>query len=135
MDITSHGVVALVRNSAGRFLLLEDSRESMRGYWAPPHGRCESFDISEKAGLIRETEEETGLRVSPRKKLFTQKADTKVKTVSFWSVDLVGGEFKIDDNETSNFGWFTVEEALGLKLYPGTQIFFEKIRSGELKLT
>ncbi|HEY0965673.1 MAG TPA: NUDIX hydrolase [Candidatus Saccharimonadales bacterium] len=134
MNLSSHGIVALVRNDEGKFLLLEDSREQMLGYWAPPHGRCETTDISEEAGIVRETLEETGLAVKPVKKLLTQEADTKVKTVSFWLVELIGGALRIDESETSNYGWFSIDEALQIKLYPGTKIFFEKLKTGELAL-
>lgn len=134
MDLSSHGIVALVRNKNGKFLLLEDSRPQMLGYWAPPHGRCEPTDLSEEDGVVRETREETGLEVEPVKKLVTQPADTKVKTVSFWLVNLLGGVIKIDASETSNHGWFTVDEALGMKLYPGTKSFFEKVKTSEINL-
>ncbi len=134
MDLSSHGIVSLVRNDSGQFLLLEDSREQMFGYWAPPHGRCEPTDLNEEDGVIRETREETGLVVDPIKKLLTQSADTKVNTVSFWLVNLVGGKIKIDKSETSNHGWFTADEALGLKLYPGTKSFFEKVKAGDINL-
>lgn len=132
MDLSSHGIVALVRSPENKYLLLEDCREQMRGYWAPPHGRCENSDKSEEAGVIRETFEETGLRVSPVKAILTQPADTKVKSVSFWLVDLVGGDLKIDTTETSNHAWLTIDEALQIKLYPGTKIFFSKVASGEI---
>lgn len=132
-DLSTHGIVALVRDASGRFLLLEDSREQMRGHWAPPHGRCESVDSSEEAGVIREVKEETGIDVTPLKKVLTQAADTKVKTVSFWLVNANQTEVVLDD-ESSDFGWFTVNEALSIKLYPGTQIFFEKVKSGEISL-
>jgi ADP-ribose pyrophosphatase YjhB (NUDIX family) len=134
MDLSSHGIVALIRNTSGQFLLLEDSRKQMLGYWAPPHGRCESTDLSEESSVIRETREETGLIVKPVKKLLTQPADTKVQTISFWLVNLLGGEIKIDASETSNHGWFTMDEALGMKLYPGTKSFFEKIKVGQISL-
>jgi len=133
-DLSSHGVVALVRNDEGKFLLLEDSREAMLGRWAPPHGRCETTDESEAAGVERETFEETGLLVKPLRKLLTQPADTKVKTVSFWLVELRGGELAIDPSETARHGWFTVDEALGMKLYPGTKLFFDKVVAGEINL-
>jgi 8-oxo-dGTP pyrophosphatase MutT (NUDIX family) len=134
MDLSSHGIVALVRNKDYRFLLLEDGRAEMRGHWAPPHGRCESTDASEEAGVIRETFEETGLNIQPVRKVLTQPADTKVKTVSFWLVDTLPGEITLDTEESSNYGWFTVDEALSLTLYPGTKLFFEKVLSGEIDL-
>ena len=132
-DLSSHGIVAIVRNTAGKFLLLEDAREPMRGCWAPPHGRCEVLDQSEEAGVMREVREETGLVVKPIRKLFTQAADTKVKTVSFWLVELKSVAVQLDA-ESSRFGWFSLDEALQLKLYPGTKIFLEKLKRGEVRL-
>ena len=132
-DLSSHGIVALVRSSEGKFLLLEDAREQMRGHWAPPHGRCEPTDISEEKGVVREVEEETGLAVAPLRKVLTQPADTKVKTVSFWLVETAGGTVRLNE-ESSRFGWYTPNEALQLLLYPGTKLFFEKVVSSELHL-
>jgi len=134
MDLSSHGIVSLVRNSQGQFLLLEDSREEMKGCWAPPHGRCENSDVYEETSVVRETLEETGLKVTPVKKLLTQAADTKVKSVSFWLVDWTEGELNIDPSESSESGWFTIPEASKLKLYPGTKIFFDKVMKGDIEL-
>ena len=134
-DLTSHGIVSLVRNKEGQFLLLEDSRPEMQGRWAPPHGRCEPTDISEEAGVIRETLEETGIHVTPIRKVLTQSADTKIKTVSFWLVKSSNYHaIAIDESESSNYGWFSAEEALRLTLYPGTRLFFDKVISGEIIL-
>jgi len=135
MDLSSHGIVALVRNDNNQFLLLEDGRAEMHGCWAPPHGRCEPTDTSEEAGVIRETFEETGLKVAPVRKVLTQPADTKVKTVSFWLVDTLSRKINIDTEESSNYGWFTVEEALKLTSYPGTKLFFEKVLRNEINLS
>jgi 8-oxo-dGTP pyrophosphatase MutT (NUDIX family) len=135
MDLSSHGIVALVRNQNGKFLLLEDGRAEMYGHWAPPHGRCESTDASEEAGVVRETFEETGLQVEPVRKVLTQAADTKVKTVSFWLVDTLSTQVNLDTEESSDYGWFTIEEALKLTLYPGTKLFFEKVLRDEVKLS
>jgi 8-oxo-dGTP diphosphatase len=132
-DLSSHGVIALIRNKAGKFLLLEDAREPMKGHWAPPHGRCETSDPSEKDGVIREVKEETGLDVSPVQVILTQPADTKVKTVSFWLVDSTNETVQLDE-ESSDFGWFSPAEALELQLYPGTKLFFEKVINNEIGL-
>jgi ADP-ribose pyrophosphatase YjhB (NUDIX family) len=134
MDLSTHGIVALVINEDGKFLLLKESRDLLNGAWAPPHGRCEATDNSEEEGVVREVKEEVGLDVKTVKKLLTQPADTKVKTVSFWLVELVGGELEIDPGEASESGWFTLDEALDLNLYPGTNIFFQKVKSGEIGL-
>ena len=133
-DLSSHGVIALVRNKQGKFLLLKDARELMKGRWAPPHGRCESSDATEKDSVIREVKEETGLAVTPVKAVLTQPADTKVKTVSFWLVDCGSETVKLDD-ESSDYGWYSPLEALQLPLYPGTKLLFEKVTSGEIDLS
>lgn len=105
----------------------------MQGYWAPPHGRCEPSDKTEEDGVIREVFEETGLKVTPIKKVFTQPADTKVKTVSFWLVELRGGELSLNE-ESSSAGWFSIKQVLSMKLYPGTKSFFDKVTSGEISI-
>jgi 8-oxo-dGTP pyrophosphatase MutT (NUDIX family) len=133
MDLSTHGIVALISDKTGRLLLLEDAREPMKGYWAPPHGRCEPTDSSEEAGVIREVKEETNLSVKPVRKVLTQPADTKIKTVSFWVVDS-DSHIPTLNEESSSFGWFSIDEAMGLDLYPGTKLFFEKVKSGEVEL-
>jgi len=130
-DLSSHGIVAVVRNPEGKFLLLEDAREHMKGHWAPPHGRCEDADGTEENGVIRETKEETGLDVKPVRAILTQPADTKVKTVSFWLVETTTITVELDE-ESSDFGWFSPQEALDLLLYPGTRLFFEKVVRKEI---
>ena len=102
--------------------------------WGPPHGRCEESDESEEDTVKREVFEETCLNVQPQKKLWTTEADTKVKTVSFWLTDFVSGEVAIDSEESSEFGWFTIDEILNLKLYPGTKDFFNLVKRGNIKI-
>lgn len=130
-SLVGHGVVVIVEQQ-DKILLLKDSRNLMLGYWGPPHGRCETSDSSEEETVIREVLEETELKVKPIKKLWTTEADTKIKTVSFWKAEIIEGQIKIDPGESSEYGWFTVEKALRLKLYPGTKKFLELVRNGEI---
>ena len=131
--VKNHGVVVLIQRDK-KFILLKDSRKLMLDYWAPPHGRCDESDKNEKDTVIREAFEETGLRVIPLKKVWTTEADTKVKTVSFWLTEVVEGDIKIDRRESSEYGWFTLDEALNLKLYPGTKKFFVLVKQGNIAL-
>ena len=135
MDLSSHGIVALVRTD-NKYLLLEDSRNLMRGFWAPPHGRCKENDKSEQDAIIREVREETGLIVQPVRKITTVPAATKVKTVSFWIVETDENQkIILDTSESSQYGWFTIQEALRLKLYPGTKKFFEDTLDNQFDLS
>lgn len=131
--IKNHGVVVLIKKDK-KFLLIKDSRELMLNLWAPPHGRCDEVDKNEKDSVIREVFEETGLQVNPVKKIWTTNADTKVKTVSFWLAEIIGGEIKLDEKEASEYGWFTIDEALELKLYPGTNAFFTLVKNGNISM-
>jgi len=132
-DFSSHGIVALVMKD-DKFLLLKDARKLMLGSWAPPHGRCKTSDSSEEEAVKREVFEETKIRIIPINKVWTTKADTKVKTVSFWLVKYSKGEVKLDEKESSNFGWFTLDEALNLKLYPGTKKLLTLVKSKKIPL-
>jgi 8-oxo-dGTP pyrophosphatase MutT (NUDIX family) len=104
----------------------------MRGYWAPPHGRCENSDITEENTVVREVKEETGLDVKPVRAVLTQPADTKVKTVTFWLVHTTDQKVHLDE-ESSQYEWYSLEDALKLLLYPGTRIFFEKVARHEIE--
>ena len=126
MNPSSHGIVALIRNERGEYLLLKDSREPMLGHWAPPHGRCKASDTSEEQAVMREVLEETGLTVKPLKKIATQAADTKVKTVSFWLVQAESTDNIRLNEESSAYGWYDTASLLRLELYPGTRSFFER---------
>ena len=122
-------MIALVRDTEGKFLLIEDKRDGVKGFWAPPHGCQEDIDKTESDAVIREVKEKVGIVVKPIKKILTQRADTTVKTVTFWTVSFDNEqEIKIDNTKLSKYGWFTLDEALNLSLYPGTKIFFDKLK-------
>lgn len=130
----SHGIIAIIIKG-NKFLLLKDSRKLMKGYWAPPHGRYNFVkDLREQDCVIREVWEETNLKVDPIRKLLTTKADTKIKTVSFWLTKIKSGKLKLNKKESSDYGWFSLEEIFKLKLYPGTKKFFNLIKIGEIKI-
>lgn len=135
IDLNSHGVVALIKDN-DKFLLIKESRDLLNGHFGPPHGRVNEGEVDEVSAVIREVREEVRLNVTPVKKLITIPADTKVKTVSFWLVEVKGSmEVTIDPTEASEYGWYTPAEALKLTLYPGTKKFFEMVLSGEIALS
>jgi NADH pyrophosphatase NudC (nudix superfamily) len=48
--------------------------------------------------------------------------------------EVVSGEIVLDKKESSDYGWFSVDEALELKLYPGTKKFFSLVKNNKLKI-
>jgi 8-oxo-dGTP pyrophosphatase MutT (NUDIX family) len=132
IDLGSHGIVAVLRRG-DKYLLIKEARDLLNGHWAPPHGRMNPEDQDEETAVIRESMEEIGIKVVPVKKIITVPADTKTKTISFWLVESVGDkEMVFDKTEISESGWFTVDEALGLLLYPATKNFFTDIKEGTI---
>ncbi|WP_448627061.1 NUDIX hydrolase [Geodermatophilus sp. URMC 64] len=55
-------VGAVVRDAAGRLLLIRRGQEPSRGLWSLPGGRVEAGETPEQA-VVREVREETGLQV------------------------------------------------------------------------
>jgi 8-oxo-dGTP diphosphatase len=55
-------VGAVVRDAAGRLLLIRRGQEPSRGLWSLPGGRVEAGETPEQA-VVREVREETGLEV------------------------------------------------------------------------
>jgi len=57
-------VGAIIRDGAGRLLLIQRGHEPGRGLWSLPGGRVEPGESDEQA-VVREVREETGLTVRP----------------------------------------------------------------------
>jgi 8-oxo-dGTP diphosphatase len=57
-------VGAVIRDDAGRLLLIKRGHEPGKGLWSIPGGRVETGE-SDAAALVREVREETGLVVTP----------------------------------------------------------------------
>jgi 8-oxo-dGTP diphosphatase len=57
-------VGAIIKDGAGRLLLIRRGHEPGRGLWSIPGGRIEAGE-SDDAALVREVREETGLIVMP----------------------------------------------------------------------
>lgn len=131
-NFLNYGIVALVIKN-GKYLLIKNLRKEMFGYWTPPSGQCEVCDSNEEDCVIREVLEKVNLNVKPVKKLWITKGDTKVKTLSFWLVEVVGRKVKIDKRKSSDYGWFSLDGVMRLKLYPGTKSFFQLIKKGKIR--
>jgi len=128
--LRDHGVAGILKHGE-KILLLREARAvwgEHQGAWEPPHGRCELADGNEATTIIREFAEETGLAVRVAHKILECAPSGRGKTMSFFLVEPVGemGEIVLEEAEASAYGWFTVGEALALKLFPATRAFFER---------
>ena len=141
-NLSTHGIVAIVRNVTGKFLLLEDARDQMRGHWAPPHGRCEDSDITEENGVIREVKEECGLKSvvieKPLIKTFhtyTEKNKSILKKTHWYSMYAEGDQILIPQTEEDieKAKWMTKEKILD-KVYSNTYLAVKEVLNANFKL-
>lgn len=97
-----------------KILLLQRSNytKNYPGYWGCPGGRAEKNETA-KQNVIREVKEECGLSFFPTKIIKTGTWENReyYRFLGNWK-----GTVSIQEEEVSNYGWFTYKEALKLPL-------------------
>ena len=115
-------VVGCLVELRGKILLLHRHNNKSQGSkWGIPAGKIDREDKNEKAAMVRELKEETGLIINEddlvfHKTFFVEYPDKKYfyhyyKTELIQEVDII-----IEKNEHQNFTWVTLEEALNMPL-------------------
>jgi len=115
------GCSAAILDEDGRILL---TRRTDNGQWCLPGGRMESGESAAEA-CEREVLEETGLNVRVKRlvgvyshpdQLVVYPDGNKAHVVALhFEADITGGEIGLS-NETTDFGYFTLEEIEGLEM-------------------
>lgn len=97
-----------------KILLLQRSNytEMYAGYWGCPGGRAEKGETAEQ-NVIREVKEECNLNFSPTKIIKTGiwQERTYYRFLGNWS-----GEIIIQEEEVTDYNWFSFESAIKLQL-------------------
>jgi ADP-ribose pyrophosphatase YjhB (NUDIX family) len=114
---------AIVRDDAGRLLLVRRANEPSRGLWSVPGGRLEPGE-SAPAAAAREVREETGLDVAVGALLCTVELGPYV--VEDFAATVVGGVLRAGD-DALDAGWFTPDEVRALPLSPGLLAELERM--------
>jgi 8-oxo-dGTP pyrophosphatase MutT (NUDIX family) len=116
------------QNSQGQdeFLLVSSKRDfgEFTGCYYPPGGHIEDAE-DEAGGLKRELIEELGVEIEVGEKIAETAGDVADQITSWWKCKILSGEFRPQDNEIANAGFFTREQMRNLKLWPATKKFFE----------
>lgn len=124
-------VAALVRNSKGETLLIQQRKGKGPGYWLLPGGGVEFGENAEEA-LRRELLEELGLESQSMQFIsFNESIDPKGERHLIQLVFLTKVKDSIpvlDSKEKSitGFGYFTAREIQGMDLRPDTKDFLKK---------
>ena len=104
---------AFVRDREGRYLVLQRALEPFRGQWDLPGGFVEPGETPEEA-IRRELAEETGLAVATERILGA--FSSQYGEDGRWTVDVgfearvVGGVFRLDEQEKLAFEWLALDE-------------------------
>jgi 8-oxo-dGTP pyrophosphatase MutT (NUDIX family) len=128
------GVSAVIRKGRGpsaRYLLIQQpGHKPLAGKWLCVSGKIEEGETPGMAA-VRESREEASLRVRPLGEAAVLPADYGTERLHFVLAEWRSGEPRMDPSEVAGWGWFTLEEALGLDLMKATREFFA--RPGKVK--
>lgn len=115
------GCSAAIFNEDGKVLL---TRRRDNGQWCLPSGGMDAGE-SPSETILREVFEETGLRVRVKRlvgvysdpnQLVIYQDGNKVQIVALhFEVEVTGGSLGLS-NETSGFGWFSLQEMNGVEM-------------------
>jgi 8-oxo-dGTP diphosphatase len=111
---------AVIKDAAGRLLLIRRGHEPGAGLWSLPGGRIEPGETDQQA-VVREVLEETGLRVECGSLLGTAELpgpDGAVIDVSDYLAVITGGELTPGD-DADDARWVTAAELADLPLTDG----------------
>jgi len=106
---------AVVRDDAGRLLLVRRGRPPSAGMWSVPGGRVEPGETPAEAAA-REVREETGLQVEVGPLLTTVRIGDYV--VHDFAAVVIGGELQAGD-DAAEVRWCSTDDAALLPLTPG----------------
>lgn len=128
MNPTRMQVVALLIHHQGRFLLGKRSHTGSpaSGHWCAISGGIEPGE-HEEATVVREADEEVGLRVRPVRKVGTLDTPDGRITLHWWLVEVLEGEAWLKNDEHTELRWVTPDELRELKpLFPENLPFFAR---------
>jgi mutator protein MutT len=108
---------AVVRDEAGRLLLVRRGREPAAGLWSLPGGRVEPGETAAEAAA-REVKEETGLAVEIGAVLITAVIWDGGYRVQDFAATVVGGELQAGD-DAADVRWVDVTDLASMPLSPG----------------
>jgi 8-oxo-dGTP diphosphatase len=120
-------VVAVVQRAERVLVIQRGPLARLPGYWAPLSGKVEASETQEEA-LVREVQEEVGLRVSPSAKVWESQTDDGRFRLHWWTAEAEPGEIVRQPGEVSDVRWVTPQEFSRLEpTFAGDRTFFDRV--------
>ena len=107
--------VGIITNSKGEILVARRAKEPAKGTLDLPGGFCDSYETAEE-GVMREIEEETGLKVSGTRYLFSIPnryvySGMELHTMDmFFKCNVEDCNTAIADDDVADLRWINIEE-------------------------
>ncbi len=130
------GVVAVIRDAQGRFLVVKRSEQVVApGQWCFPGGMVHPGESPQQA-LVREVREELGAEVHSGRLLWQSTAPWKVKLWWYEAHLDLSAPIKPDPREVSAWGWRTLEQLEAEpELLESNRAFVQAVRKGQVELS
>lgn len=120
-------VVAVIRRDDRCLVIKRGPKAVLSEYWAPPSGRIEVGE-TQTAALVREIEEELGLKATAVAKVWECPTDRGDLLLHWWTADPEPGELHVNSDEVAETRWVTPDEFLDLEpTFAGDREFFARI--------
>lgn len=123
-------IVGGVIEKDGKYLLVQEAKESCRGKWNLPAGHLDSNETIFDAAK-REIKEESGLDVELIGicQIGNRKLDNDVFVSIIFSAKALGGDIRFNPDEILDVRWFTYEEIVSMR----EQLRTEKLILGAIE--
>jgi 8-oxo-dGTP diphosphatase len=111
----TQAVVAVLRRGDRLLVIKRAPGVILPGYWTPPSGRIEPGETHELA-LVREVEEELGVKATPIAKVWECPTDDGEFLLHWWTADIDSHELLcLDSTEVADARWVTCDEFFELE--------------------
>lgn len=116
MDTEIKVIVGTVIEKDGKYLLVQEAKESCRGKWNLPAGHLDPRETMVD-GAKREAKEETGCEVELTGvcQIGSRVRENEVFASVIFTTELVREEIKIDPAEILDVKWFSYEEIVAMR--------------------
>jgi 8-oxo-dGTP diphosphatase len=113
-SLRTQAVVAVLRRGDRLLVIKRAPGVILPGYWTPPSGRIEPGETHEQA-LVREVEEELGVKATPIAKVWECPTDDGGFLLHWWTADIDSHDLRLDPAEIADACWVTRDKFLELE--------------------